>query len=71
MRGRNPANYPQHDPAFGHVLERSWSFIFDCADLSVLERAEATEGIGPQCLDKAARPKDADEGPEDAKLERS
>jgi hypothetical protein len=34
---------PASDPAFGHLLERSWSFIFDC---------DTPPAAGPQCLDE-------------------
>jgi hypothetical protein len=55
----NIRDYPSYlsdsspsDPALGHILERSWAFIFRC-NSTYYDQDECTniECVGPQCLD--------------------
>ena len=48
------ASFDNSNPAFGHALERSWGFIFDCSDADLIKESACNNlGIctGPQCLD--------------------
>ena len=54
-----PVHYPaymdpstQTAPALGHLLERSWAFIFRCNATTPDRHSSVTEDcVGPQCLD--------------------
>ncbi|KAJ3192356.1 hypothetical protein HK101_006699 [Irineochytrium annulatum] len=43
------------NPVFGHVMERSWSFVFGCADLAMIERCTWDHGNNMcQCREDAS-----------------